>query len=109
MSPQDIQYAQSVLSAFIGSAINRVSVSGDLAYNFRLTAGEIKTATNRQRLHDSVIQDYVDFFTGHNVGAEYDDSLATFSVQLDLNRCVLSAKEAEFLSVAMETYRANYG
>ncbi|MYN04034.1 hypothetical protein GTP41_18230 [Pseudoduganella sp. DS3] len=108
MQTQDLNYLEDAFSSFINSSINRVAHSGDMVYTFRITAGELKAGTGRQRLHESVIDDYAQFFAGHNVAAQYDEKFNAFTVTVDLNRCVLRPDEAKFLATAMETFRADH-
>ncbi|MGC8213072.1 hypothetical protein [Ralstonia pseudosolanacearum] len=107
MNTTDLTYLTHALEAFIAAAINRLSVSGDLTYTFRIPAAELKAQTDRQRLHEAVIQDVIGFFKGHGVRAQYDQELASFAVTIDLNTCVLSPPQANYFSTAMETFRAN--
>ncbi|WP_322402132.1 hypothetical protein [Massilia luteola] len=103
---QDLNYLENAFSAFIESSIHRVAHSGDMVYSYRITAGEVKAGTGRQRLHDSVIGEYTQFFANHNVAAQYDGNFNSFNVVVDLNRCVLRPDQAKFLAAAMETFRA---
>lgn len=105
MQVHDLNYLENAISAFIDSSIHRVAQSGDMSYTYRITAGELKAGTGRQRLHDSVISEYSHFFASHQVRAHYEESFNAFMVVIDLNRCVLRPDQAKFLSVAMETFR----
>lgn len=105
MLSQDRVYLENALSSFIETSIHRVAHSGDMQYTYRITAAEVKDATDRQRLHESIIADYLQFFANHHVDAAYDADFASFSITVDLNRCVLSPAQAKFLSTAMETFR----
>jgi len=106
MLMQDLNYLEDVFSAFIDSSIHRAAHSGDMVYTYRITAGEMKAGTGRQRLHDSIIGDFSQFFANHNVAAQYDENFNAFTVVVDLNRCVLRPDQAKFLAIAMETFRA---
>ncbi|MCX4150019.1 MULTISPECIES: hypothetical protein [Paraburkholderia] len=106
MQSQDLVFLENALSSFIETAIHRVAHSGDMQYSYRITAAEVKEATDRQRLHEAIISEYQQFFANHHVGAAYDAGFASFSITIDLNRCVLSPAQAKFLSTAMETFRA---
>lgn len=107
MNATDLTYLTNALEAFITAAINRLSVSGDFVYTFRIPAAELKEQTDRLRLHEAVIQDVIAFFKGHGVKAQFDPEFASFAVTIDLNACVLSPPQAKYFSTAMETYRAN--
>jgi hypothetical protein len=106
MNSIDLGYLQNALSSFIDASIQRVAHSGDLIYWFRITAAELKAATGRQRLHDTVIGDCVAFFESYRVTADYDENFQAFNIKMDLNFCVLDPQQAAFLSTAMNTFRA---
>ncbi|MCL9653136.1 hypothetical protein L2088_00330 [Pseudomonas protegens] len=102
----DLQFLNARLRSFIDASINRVAHRGFMSYDFQISAEEIRQATGRQRMTQQLIQGYVGFFSRYNVFAEYDSTYASFSVTVDLNVCTLSHDQAQYLSVAMETYRA---
>jgi hypothetical protein len=108
MQSQDRVFLENALSSFIQTSINRVAHSGDMTYAYRITAAEVKAATNRQRLHAAVISEYQQFFANHHVAADYDSDFESFAITMDLNRCVLSPQQAGFLSAAMETFRSEH-
>lgn len=105
MQVHDLNYLENAISAFIDSSIHRVAQSGEMSYTYRITSGELKAGTGRQRLHDSVISEYSQFFASHHVAAHYDENFNALMVAVDLKRCVLRPDQARFLAVAMETYR----
>lgn len=106
MQMQDLNYLEDTFAAFVDSSIHRAAHSGDMIYTYRITAGEMKSGTGRQRLHESVIGECTQFFASHNVAAQYDENFNAFTVIVDLNRCVLRPEQARFLAAAMETFRA---
>jgi hypothetical protein len=108
MKQTDRAYFQEVLDNFILAGINRVSHSGDMVHLFRLGADELKHATDRQRLHDTVIEDVETFFHGAQVDAKYDSDRATFDISLNLCRCALNQSQSAALSTAMEMFRAEH-
>ena len=109
MDQNDVKFAEEALGSFICSSINRVSESGVLSHKYRLTEMEIKEATNRQRLKQTVIDDYVAYFADHDVVAEYKEVSETITLRLDLSDCVLNARQARDLATAMSHYRAEHG
>lgn len=109
MTPEDRRYLDSVYNSFVEVSTQRVAYTGDLTHYFRITDNEIKAATNRQRLHDSVINDVIGFFGYMNVHANYDGQYGSFEVTLDLSRCSLTAAQSQALSVAMRFYQSEHG
>lgn len=105
MTPQDQNYLQNVLNDFIVASISRTSHSGHMQFRYRLTTEEIRNATGRQRFHESLATEVVDFFRMANVDAEFIRQFGTFDISLDLSMCALSPTQARDLSIAMETYR----
>lgn len=108
MQPQDISFLEQSLADFIETSINRIAHSGTMQYRYRLTAADAKTGTDRQRLHESVIDAYENFFASHGGKCEYDPNFATFNVLIDLDRCVLNPAQARQLSAAMGLYRTEH-
>lgn len=108
MLNSDVTYLEEALRAFVNASINRVAHSGDMQYAYRLSADSIKRATGRQRLHDTVIEDYGAFLKSCKVDVDYDPDFAQFNVHLDLARCVLDPTQAADLSVAMSYFRAEH-
>ncbi len=108
MTPNDRNYLNGVLSDFIEASINRTSHSGHMIFRYRLTADEIRSATGRQRMHDSVADDVLDFFRMASVDADFNRQFGAFDITLNLSTCALSPAQARDLSAAMETYRAEH-
>ncbi|MCK2087632.1 hypothetical protein MXC99_05515 [Thauera aromatica] len=108
MKSSDRAYLQGVLDSFILAAINRVSHSGDMEHLFRLDAVELKQATDRQRLHETVVDDVLGFFYGARVEIKYDQGRASFDIYLDLSRCALNQGQSSALATAMEMFRAEH-
>jgi len=106
MQMQDLNYLEDAFAAFVESSIQRAALSGDMIYTYRITAGEMKSGTGRQRLHESVISEYEQFFASHYVSAQYDQNFNAFTVTVDLNRCVLRPDQAKCLAAALEIFRA---
>jgi len=105
MEPEDVKYAEEALGSFIYSSINRVSESGVMSHKYRMSALEIKEATNRQRLKQPVIDDYLKYFAEHDVKAEYKEASESISITMDLSDCVLNARQARDLAAAMSLWR----
>jgi len=100
------QFLDDTMASFIGASISRVTVTGDLAYRYRLSAHEVKEAARVQRLHDSEVSEYMR--NNFNVQVSYDRNATSFFIDIDLTRAILNPREAEFLSAAMETFRRNH-
>jgi hypothetical protein len=109
MKPADRIYLQKVVDDFIFAAINRASLSGGMVYLFRLGVDELKGATDRQRLHETVVADVISFFSGAQIAASYDQDRATFDISLDLSQCTLNQAQSAGLSAAMENFRCENG
>lgn len=108
MLPQDVNFLEQALADFIETSINRVAHSGTMQFRYKLKAADAKAGTDRQRLHESVIDAYQAFFASHGVSCEYDPTFSTFNVVIDLDSCVLNPAEARQLSAAMSLYRAEH-
>lgn len=106
MNKIDRTYLQDIADKFIWAGINRVSHSGDMMHAFRFGADDLKAETNRQRLHDAIINEVVDFFRNALIDATYDQGSATFLITLNLSRCALNHSQADALSTAMSAFRA---
>lgn len=105
MTSADRTYLQGVLDAYVDVSIQRIAHSGVLSYRYRLSGAELRAATGRQRLHEAIIDDVTSFFAVANADANYDAKRDTFDIVVDLNNCILNRHQAEFLSVAMTTFR----
>jgi hypothetical protein len=105
MTPADRLYLQGVLDAYVDVSIQRIAHSGVLNYRYRLSGAELRAATGRQRLHETIVNDVVSFFANANADVEYDARRDNFDIVIDLNNCILNRAQAEFLSVAMTTFR----
>lgn len=106
MDAADFDFLERLLVNFIGASINRHANSGEFTFRYRVAASELKSATNRTRLHQSVIDDYKAFFEGRQISVVYDEQFSVFHLTVDLNRVVLDSQQACDLATAMENYRA---
>ncbi|MEZ2297260.1 hypothetical protein [Variovorax sp. RCC_210] len=105
MGPDLLRYLESALDSFISTSINRVSETGVMDHEYRLTVQEIRSAGLRQRFGDTFIDEIVSFFEGNRVGATYNPRSESFSVALGLGHVVLNASQAGALTSAMNHYR----
>lgn len=97
------EFLNMTMANFIGASLNRVSVTGVLCHRYRMTGQEVKSAAQLQRLHDTVVSEYL--INNFNVDVSYDKGSSVFFIEIDLTKCMLSPQEAEGLSVAMLTFR----
>lgn len=108
INPLNVDFMKKFLNEkmtdFIYASINRVSVTGDLFHQYRITVNEIKTATGLQRLHESSVTDYLSAY--FNVNAYLNGGAGVFNVEVDLTKCTLDGGQARMLSAAMEVFRA---
>ena len=102
--PDEFIYLERALAAFIDVSIQRVAHSGSMIYRYRMTAEEIRSSTGRQRIHDSVIDDVLSFFSSVNVIANYSRTFGVFDITLDLNSCLLNQAQAGSLATAMSYF-----
>lgn len=108
MNSIDLSFAQMQLGHFFDAAIERYADSGIVTFHYRITATELKAATSRQRLHESVVSDYEKFFASMGVKASYNASIGGFDILVDLHRAVFSGAQADSFSAASAHFRANY-
>lgn len=108
MTPGDRTFLQESLNAFIDSGISRTAHTGDSVYRYGIDIQEFKEATGRQRVHEALIEECVEFFEKHGVNAEYDAATESFDVRLNLDKCKLNAKQATHLTKAQNHFRAEY-
>ncbi|MDH2234095.1 hypothetical protein N5K37_29700 [Delftia tsuruhatensis] len=109
MQEKDIELAEKALGTFVDTSINRIPENGQLVHKFSLPESQIKASTDRARLKDDVVDEYVEFFESHNIHAERDQKFGKILVTVDLRTCVLEPKQAAGLSVAMNAYRLENG
>lgn len=105
MKSTDRAILDASLDSFIWAAINRISRSGTMEHTFRVGASEL----NRERLHDSLIDEVNEFFRCAGAAAEFDAQRAAFTVKIDLDQVHLNGAQAKALATAMEVYRADFG
>jgi hypothetical protein len=106
MNPLDLRYLEACLASFIETSTNRLSRNGSMSHVYRITAAEVKERTKRQRLHEAVISDYLNFFARHQVQAEFVSDYSDFTVTVDLRNCILSPQQSKFVSAAMDHFRS---
>ena len=98
-------YLSSSLNSFIDAAIIRCAETGDTHHRFNLFDHKIRQTTGRQRLHDDVI---IDFFKSFDINCITNSRTGIYTVNLDLNTCVLSPEQAlEFTSAKTHYYSNN--
>lgn len=107
MLEKDIEYANKTLDRFVDAAINRIAETGELVQHFKIPDAQLKAATGRTRLKDSLIDDYVDFYEASNVPAEHIPQHGHTLVKLDLRTAILDPGQAAGLSQALNIYRMN--
>lgn len=100
-------YLNTTMSSFIRASISRVADTGDMSHRYRMTAQDVKDAAQLQRLHDTAVSEYLR--NNFNVEVFFDKGAAVFLITIDLSRVMLNPTEAEFLNVALATYRQAYG
>jgi hypothetical protein len=98
------EFLNGKMADFITASINRVSVTGDLVHQYRITVAEIKAATGMQRLHESSVTEYLAAY--FNINAYLNGGAGVFYVEVDLTKCALDGAQARMLSAAMEVFRA---
>jgi len=108
MKPADYNYLDDAKAAFVESAIQRVAESGRMAYQFTLSANDIKNGMKRERLREETIDGIVDYFRQEGIDAEHDAVRDRFRVTVDLHNVAMSPAEAQFLSAAMGKFRVEH-
>ena len=107
MTPSDRTFLQEQLSAFIDAGISRTGHTGESVYRYGIDIQDFKDATGRQRIHEPLIDECVEFFKKHGVAAEYDEATESFDVRVNLDRCKLNARQATALTRQQDRYRAD--
>jgi hypothetical protein len=105
MLEKDKNLASETMDKFINTALNRVAENGNLVHEFKIPEATIKRATERERLKDSVVEDYVNFYAASNIDVVHDKEFGQLRVTLNLGTAVLDPDQAENLSVAMNSFR----
>ena len=105
MNPEDRKLAQEIYQSFIESSISRTFDSGSMVYHFQLPLSNIREATDRQRIHESVIDFYIQYLESMNASCSYDQTYQTIMIVIDLDKCVLSPSQSQDLSIALSNNR----
>lgn len=109
MKPSDQKFLRTALDDFIGAGITRSVHSGDMNHAFVMSSEEFKDATNRQRLHENLVDEVIEFFADAQIHADYNDSTGMFNINLNLSQCAMNRQQAKHLTAALEIYRAENG
>ncbi|MGA1859861.1 hypothetical protein VH569_28075 [Azospirillum sp. 11R-A] len=107
MNPIDFNFLEDAKNSLIEASINRVSHSGEMVYYYQISIAEVKERTGRQRIHESVIESYLAFFSMNGILTRYNNTFSIIEIELNLSNCVLNPSQARFFSIAMETFRSS--
>jgi hypothetical protein len=77
-----------------------------MVFTFVIHIDDLKREINRQRLHETTIEQCLNFFEQYGIHAEYNQGLQSITIVINLGRCVLTPAQARNLSTAMEYFRA---
>lgn len=95
------QFLDKTLTTFIQSSILRVSVGGLLEYTHSLSCNEIKVVSSSQRLHASLVTDYLRTF---GVDVTHNKKFNFFTIVIDLRRIALTPAQSDELTRNIEVF-----
>jgi len=98
MNQRVLKYLEEFYSKILVSSIDRSEHGKNLHFNFRLSEEELKVATGRQRVTDSLVKTVIDYFKSSNAEISYVDLNKAFFIRIDLIKAVLNPEQARYLS-----------
>ena len=99
MNPQ----IENAIHDFIGVSITRMANSGITQYQYHLSIKDLA----RVRVNPTFISDCVSYIQSRfNINSVYNDISRGFEVFLDLNTCVLNARESDYYQAAYSQYNS---
>lgn len=107
MADPDLIFLENSLTSFIDASINRVAEVGTMEHCYRISAADLKSATNRTRLREETVEKCKNYFESNGAEVNYYPTHEQFSINVNLTRCVMNPRQAENFSIALAYYKTN--